>query len=177
MLTQLPPMPKNLAQKATPSCAGGASPRRCVKETATRWPSKLVERMAAENNRDCLNALATVLGRIAKGIDARIANRLSQRLMQRVAHDHDARSREALIAGLAALEQSEGLIDTLLQEHDPYGLQILARDASGFEKNLTPAQADELARKLTTRLIGDLNPLAVDALVALLKPLRKSELS
>ncbi len=61
--------------------------------------------------------------------------------MQRIPHDHDARSRAALIAGLAALEQSQGLIDTLLQEHDPYGLQILARDARDFEKDLTLAKA------------------------------------
>jgi len=134
--------------------------------------SKLVERMYEENDRDGLNALATVLGGIAKGIDPTTAGKLSRRLMQRISHDHDGRSREALIAGLAALEQSEGLIDTLLQEHDPYGLQILARDARGFEKNLTPAKADELARKLTARLIGDLNPLAGEALVALLAPLQ-----
>jgi hypothetical protein len=135
--------------------------------------SKLVERMYAENDRDSLNALGTVLGSIAKGIDVQTANRLSKRLMQRIAHDHDGRSREALIAGLAVLEQSEGVIDILLQEHDPYGLQILARDARGFEKDLSPAQAGELGQKLTARLAADLNPLAVDAIVALLKPLQK----
>ena len=134
--------------------------------------SKLIERMCAENNRDSLHALATVLNGIAKGVDPKTADKLSPRLMQRIAHDHDARSREALIAGLAALEQSEGLIDSLLQEQDSYGLQILARDARDFEKNLTPGKADELARKLTTRLIGELNPLAVSALVALLEPLQ-----
>ncbi|MGA3190324.1 MAG: hypothetical protein ABSF22_24730 [Bryobacteraceae bacterium] len=133
--------------------------------------SQLIERMYAENNRDSLNALATVLSGIAKGVDPKTAGKLSRRLMQRISHDHDARSREALIAGLAALEQSEGLIDTLLQEEDSYGLQILSRDARDFEKNLTPAKADQLAQKLTVRLINELNPLAVNALVSLLEPL------
>jgi len=135
--------------------------------------SRLVERMYAENSRDTLNALATVLSEMAKGVDRRRAGKLSKRLMQRIAHDHDGRSREALFAGLAALEQSEGLIDILLQEHDPYGLQILARDARDFEKDLSPAQADQLAQKLTARLAVDLNPLAVNALVALMEPLQK----
>ncbi len=136
--------------------------------------SKLVERMYTEDDRDTLTALATLLSRIEKSVGQSTADKLSKRLIARLAHDHDLRTREALIAGLAALGQSQGVIEFLLHEDDPHGLRILARDAPDFEKNLSPEKADELARKLTARLAVDLNPLAIDALVAMLIPLHES---
>jgi hypothetical protein len=132
--------------------------------------AKLVDRMYEENGRDALYALSAVLAEIAPGVNN--ADKLSQRLLQRISHDHDERSREALISGLVALEQKSTLIDLLLEERDPYGLQILSRSAADFEKSLTPAQAGELARKLIKRLSGEANPLAVEAIELLLEPLQ-----
>lgn len=136
--------------------------------------SKLVERLYAENDRDTLTALATVLGSVEKGVSHNTADKLSKRLIARLVHDHDLRTREALIAALAALGPSQGVIEFLLHEDNAHGLRILARDGLDFEKNLLPEKADELARKLTARLAVDLNPLAIDALVAMLIPLHES---
>jgi hypothetical protein len=140
--------------------------------------SKLVERIYEENERDLLNALSTVLSGIAEGVRPKTADALSRRLIQRIAHDHDARSREALVAGLIALAPSEEivsrLIDMFLEEPDPYGLQILARDAREFEKKLGAAKAAEIAQKLTARLAGEPNSLSVQSLEGLLEPLQET---